>query len=315
MKRLIFALAVLVSASGISWSQGVSTKAKGEIERRAAFGLTVEHVDDKVREDGAAQLSAAAELPENDSYKFRLHLIVAKECAPCERLKWDLEKSPLLTPKWLRLDKIKQAGGREVIQSAEDSWMHVVFEPPRDPLKPERFAKLQITAYPTILLMPPLDGRYGDPGKVIRQLDKYENAAALDAWLTKHVLEHVQKFQPVNREPFRTAAGMEQRPNPYGPLPFPIPDTRPAGPLLPNGPLPIDPAFPPLVQPQPAPVAPGNLGDYLLIAVVVGNLALGGWALYRTYAKAHGQSLVVSDEQFEKLKAFMAGLMQQKPAT
>lgn len=229
MARLVAFLGLLLIAS-VAVAQGVDVPdtARQEVARRGAM---VEVVDQNVRDEGVAATAEALAVPADDSNKWFLTVIVGPNCAPCERLKKDLETSPVLE-KWVKLERIKQAGGKELLQSTDESYLHVNFEAPRDPLRPERFAGIKITAYPTILIQTPLDGKWGKPGLVVNQRNGYDGKPELlEVFIRRSIEDYSKQYAKEGHRasganfPERAEGEAANAGDAVAPPPFPLPSS------------------------------------------------------------------------------------------
>lgn len=280
--RLVAFLGLLLISS-VAVAQGVDVPdtARMEVARRGAM---VEVVDQNVHDEGIAATAEALAVPADDSNKWFLTVIVGPNCAPCERLKKDLETSPELE-KWVKLERIKQAGGKELLQSTDESFLHVNFEAPRDPLRPERFAGIKITAYPTILIQTPLDGKWGKPGLVVNQRNGYDGKPEL---LEEFIRRSIEDYSKQYAKEGHRASGASFPERAEGeaqgegaragdavaPPPFPLPSSDVDVPL-PSGPA--DPDLYPIrpLDPPGAGLAWRAAGIVLVVALVVAAIVVG----------------------------------------
>ncbi len=276
--RLVAFLGLLLIAS-VAIAQGVDVPdtARMEVARRGAM---VEVIDQNVHDEGIAAAAEALAVPADDSNKWFLTVIVGPNCAPCERLKKDLETSPVLE-KWVKLERIKQAGGKELLQSTDESYLHVNFEAPKDPLRPERFAGIKITAYPTILIQTPLDGKWGKPGLVVNQRNGYDGKPELlEQFIKKSIEDYSKQYAKEGHRasganfPERAETEAASGGDAVAPPPFPLPSSGTDVPVL-DGP-----ADPDLYYVGPAPafrwsVAWQIAGWVAVVALVVASIVVG----------------------------------------
>jgi len=144
-------------------SRNVAPSAKAEILRRGNF---VEHLGGDMRFADAEAIASAAVAdvmgqPADDNHKFFITLITQRGCAPCARLKADFAS-----------DKHLQA----LVNTTDhkQSWAHFNLYDAADKSQSFRWSKVQIKGYPTILIQPPRNGKYGDSKIVINQLTGYD---------------------------------------------------------------------------------------------------------------------------------------------
>jgi hypothetical protein len=275
--------------------------AKDEITRR---GNLVTHTEQ--RTGGTQAFTEATAIPADDSHKWFLTIVTASDCPHSARLKADLAKSPLKA--WVDL------------QEATKSWSHFHEYVAGDETQDWRWKQIKIGGYPTVLIQPPIDGKYGDPATVVYQQTGYDgDAEKLSNHMSVAVCRYVDSLalqkviQGGHRQADPSGAGQPLIgvDPPFTPAP-PTPDPTP----YPN-PYPTPyPTIPPLPTPQPAPqpslggllatLLSGMLGSNgLQTLVLLAILVLTG---IRTFRKATNQPLLLDDAAFESLKRMLTDL-------
>jgi thiol-disulfide isomerase/thioredoxin len=244
-----------------------------EIVRR---GNRVEAVNAAVTHEQSsadAEFLAALAPPADDSHKWFITVITLDGCGPCKKLLADWQSAPALAA-------FAQPG------NARASWAHLNVYAAEDETQTWRWQNIALKSYPTILLQPPRNGRFGSAATVVLQKSGYngkpeELAAQLRAAIEKHAQKHrsnIAKQQSPGVVPLAENAGsepltftsFEQKSPPFAPpakpsvLPLPnLPSVDPL-PLLPAIPPSVDPDAKPAPQPAtptpsdpaPAPVVP-----------------------------------------------------------
>lgn len=217
---LLVALA-MASACVVSWGQdkNVPQKALWEIQRR---GNLVEVIDGNHRADAATVKAAMMGIPADDSNKFQLTIVVAadKTCGPCEQLKKDLASPTPALAKFLEMEKRPDG----LLQSSDNSYLHVSLVPYTTAFRPEHFANIKITTLPTLILQPSLDGKKGDPTIVINQRGGRLPPDELAKWIGSSLDAYVNSTFAKN--------GFQEAGGPPAPFPFPSPQPGPNGPTF-----------------------------------------------------------------------------------
>lgn len=249
-----------------------------EVQRR---GNLVERLGTKAGNSVAAEFIAAMAPPADDSHKWFISLVVKDGCAPCAKLKADMETAPPLRAFVNPQDHTK-------------SWAHYNVFRWEDATQQWRWRGITVRGLPTLLIQPPRNGQYGDcksvvwqktgydgdPEKLAQDLRRaiYQYVAALKRPVTGAI--PVQGFRqagvltgpPPGYDATSDAASAEKKQRPglsqlegYAP-PFPpvAPNPTPA-PVLP-------PEWPPL---QPAPAGPASGLGMTIILGLLGQL-MGG---------------------------------------
>jgi len=311
--RFLCALAfpfLLASLPSFLVAQDVPDIAEREILRRGGF---VERIGDGHRADGPSLFAEAMRPPSDDSHKWFISVVSMRGCGYCDRLKGDFANSPHLRP---------FVNSRDHTQS----WAHYNVYQIEDETQKWRWEGIKFGGFPTLLVQPPRNGRFGDPKTVVWQKTGYNgDAKKLADELRKAIAEYAQKFarqqnqgvqrdetqgvrqavnqgsnyaQPGDYEPPFTPPPQND-PTPYAPSPLQIP------------PLPT-PTPSPVPVPTPQPLSPSSGLMSLFLSLLGGLLTSGGLtnllllglavlAIIRTYRKAMGYKLLLDDETYQKV--------------
>lgn len=273
---------------------GVPELARQEILRR---GSLVERVGPGWSNSLVSEVMGP---PADDSHKWFISVIVKKDCPACKRLLADLAVSPHLT-------------AYVNVEDHAQSWSHFNVFQAEDETQSWRWRDIRIGGYPTILVQPPRNGRYGDPHTVVLQKTGYDgDPAKLAASMRDAILRYVRTVRPRQfpRQGMRQSDEEEQAEPPaarYEP-PFTPPPTPPEIPRQPEPTVPFD------IPPTPAqPPTPTGIDLVSLLLSALASL-LGGSVLtnilllvlavmigVREFRKATGQKLLLDDEAFSRI--------------
>ena len=251
------------------------------------LGDMVQHVDG-VHGDPLAAFVEAMAPPASDADKWFITVITKRGCAGCEKLRRDWA-----TDRWLL------ALANPADPSA--SWAHYNVYDADDESQKFRWQNIVITGYPTVLVQPPRNGRYGDPATVVYQGVYGGNPEKLARDIIGAIRQYISRLPAAS-----TIAQMGEgehggiRP-PWEPPPKPTPTPPP---VFPDG----RPLIPPPVEPPNTTPTDGSPGMLVTVAgtsaVVTVVLTLGVPWLLRTIREwriARGKPTLLSDEQFQKL--------------
>jgi hypothetical protein len=257
------------------------------------LGDMEQHVDG-IGSDPADVFVEAMGPPASDADKWFISVLTMQGCVACQKL-----KSDWATNQWL----LALADPSD----PKKSWAHYNVYAREDRSQAFRFEGIQVTAYPTVLVQPPRNGRYGDPKTVVFQGTYGGDPERLARQITASIRQYVSKFeasQPSSHPAHRAAEGSIGIDPPWQPPPNVDPPLPNVTPVFPDG----QPLIPPSVDPPDAttPTA-GPWGTVLTVAgtsLVTLLLALGApWALqaYRQWRIESGKRPLLTDEQFQKL--------------
>lgn len=319
MKRNAWVLAfplLMLSAAQVCAQANVPDSAIAEIIRR---GDLVTHTGEGLHGSTADKFAEIMAVPEDDSHKWFISIITSPNCGACDKLKADWKTSAYLLA-FANPDDAKQ------------SWAHYRVYRSDDATQGWRWKAIRIASYPTILIQPPRNRRFGDPGTVVMQVTGYDgDAKQLATAMSAAIRKYVEKVTQTNRTSNSRSPGNQQalpdtQPNigydpPFTPI-TPSVDVPVINPLQPNQPLVIPPVVQPVVQPQ---VTPSILS--LLFQALGGTLAsqalpslllmvLIGVQIWRAFRKSTNQPLLLDDATFERIRQILLGLMpsQDNPA-
>jgi hypothetical protein len=292
-------LLLLVAATTLAQDlKDVPDVAEQEILRRGNF---VEHIDG-YRNDVTDLIAEALRPPADDSYKWFISVVTTRNCQYCEALKRDFSTSPHLKS-FVDTDDHQR------------SWAHFNVYSIDDETQRWRWDGVRLSGYPTLLIQPPRDGRYGDPKTVVLQQTGYNgDPQKLAGEMRQAIVRYVAKY---NQRPQRNGIGQAGEPTAqkvqqrsYEP-PFSPPSRvetvpYPTTPKYPYEVPPVPQQFPPqTTQPAINPLS-------LLVSLLSGLLGSGGmtnllllvlaaFALIRTFRKVTGQKLLLDDTAYQSV--------------
>jgi hypothetical protein len=236
----------------------------GEVLRR---GDHVEHVDGYGADDAVGAVFAK---PNADAAKWFVSLVKLPGCIPCERL----------LDAWSQEEKLLAFADPK---SPAKSWAHFNSYDLKDPTQAFRFEKLRITVVPTILVQPPRDGSWGDPGTIVAQIQYGGDPKALAGQLSDAIRRYCVAYRKARHDApqIRQQQGTDVPRGDRSP-PWVTPDAR--NPNCPDGRCPIDfdrfdrpntdPTVPPPTTPWAALAGYACAGFTLLFFGAVGVLLL-----------------------------------------
>jgi len=310
---LLSAMSVLLLVASTLLAQDVPDIAEREILRRGDF---VERIGDGHRADGPSLFAEAMRPPADDSHKWFISVVSMRACRYCDRLKGDFANSEHLRPFVNASDHTQ-------------SWAHYNVYQIEDETQKWRWEGIKFGGFPTLLVQPPRNGRFGDPKTVVWQKTGYDgDAKKLADELRKAIAAYAQKFSRQQNEgvgqgltdqsPGQSQYGQYHQPGDYEP-PFTPPPQNDPTPYAPS-PLQIPPLPTPVPSPTPVPVpspAPNPVSPFsslltLFLSLLGGLLTSGGLtnllllglavlAIIRTYRKAMGYKLLLDDETYQKV--------------
>jgi hypothetical protein len=289
MKRMALAVVMILAVAHAAPAQQPEVDT-AEVLR---LGDMVQHVDG-IGSDPADAFVEAMGPPASDADKWSISVLTMQGCAACQKL-----KSDWATNQWL----LALADPND----PKKSWAHYNVYAREDRSQAFRFEGVQVTAYPTILVQPPRNGRYGEPKTVAFQGTYGGDPERLARQITAAIRQYVSKFE-TSQLPHHLA---HQAPEgsigidpPWQPAPKVDPPLPTPSPVFPDG----RPLIPPSVDPPDAttPMA-GPWGTALTVAgtsALTLLLTFGiPWALrtYRQWRIESGRRALLTDEQFRKL--------------
>ncbi len=167
-----------------------------EVYRRGDY---VERIGQGPRSETESEYLAAMAPPADDSSKWFITIVTQPGCAPCEALKRDLMAKPELQA-FVNMTSPKQ------------SWAHCNVYSIDDETQAWRFQAIKIKSFPTILVQPPLNKKYGDPSTVVMQQAGYAGGSTqlaknLSKSIKAYIAKRNQTPQPVRHEADNYAGG------------------------------------------------------------------------------------------------------------
>lgn len=275
----------------------VPDSAVAEIIRR---GSSVTYAGDGVRATEFAQVMG---VPEDDSHKWFISLITTRNCAYCEKLQADWRTSRYLLAFANPTD-------------AKQSWSHFNVYRADDPTQAWRWKNVKIGSYPTIIVQPPRNRQFGDPGTVVMQRSGYDGdpeqlANAMSSAIRQYVAKYTETMRGGIRQPVleEQASGYDPPFNPISPDPgVPRVDNP-----FPTYPVTIPPTLPVQV---PTPnitsllfqLLGGTLGSPATTSLLL--MVLIGVQVWRAYRKATQQPLLLDDTAFEQIRQLILSITQ-----
>mgnify|MGYP000365604941 CR=1 FL=1 len=289
-----------------------------EILRRGAW---VERVGPPADDDLAARVADALAPPPDDSHKWFITLVVARDCLACEQMRADFEQAPSLTA-WVDP------------HHPQRSWAHWQVIQADDASQAWRWQEVTLSQFPAVIVQPPINRAWGDPHSVVYLRQGYLPPDELADGMRRAIQRYVAKLSAASRAPVggsRKAASASLPST--GAAPHALLDAGPpddafrqvarSSDVAPSGTSEAGEWKPPVAPPprlEPAKLLP-NLppepapGLALLLVQLVAALLSGQgtsnalllaillWQVYRHLAKARGIPLLLSDEQAGQLLA------------
>lgn len=194
LKRLLVMTLMLVSPAMLR--AGQPEVEKHEVIRR---GNHVQYIDG-YRAEADDAFEHVMGPPADDNHKWFITVITTKGCSPCARLKSDLASDPYL---------------KALVNVADPklSWSHFNSYLYEDKSQQFRWEKIKLAGFPTILVQPPLNKKYGDPATVVFQTTGYDgNGQKLATKITAAIKAYLGKRSAVVR--YRPAGHRQQVPAP-----------------------------------------------------------------------------------------------------
>lgn len=178
-----FLLPFLLTAQLLSFAQAQSIDPH-EIVRRGNRVEVVNAAEAHAQASEDAEYLAALAPPADDSHKWFITVITLDGCAPCKRLLADWQTSPALAA-------FAQPG------NARASWAHLNVYAAEDETQTWRWQNIAVKSYPTILLQPPRNGRYGHAATVVLQKSGYNGVPTELAGQLRSAIEKQARKQSI----------------------------------------------------------------------------------------------------------------------
>lgn len=191
-----------------------------EIKR---LGNHVQYVDGSIRSGADDAYVEVMGPPADDNHKWFITVIGTKGCAACARLKADLKRDEYLRA----LVTVHENDDNH--SDPRTSWAHYTYYLHGDKSQDFRWENIKLSGYPTILVQPPLNKKYGDPSTVVCQITGYDGdgkklatniAAAIKTYLSKQAERRQQGHRA------QLAAIVQERDAGEHPPEPPIPESR-----------------------------------------------------------------------------------------
>ncbi len=291
MKRVLLLIMVLSCATV---AQGGYVD-KSEIVR---MGDMVQHIDGNAHgQSDVDTFVEAMQPPEDDSDKWFISIVGSEGCGACQRLKRD----------WSQSSSLLALADRD---NPRDSWAHFNWYYSEDQSQAWRFKNISITEYPTVIVQPPRNGRYGKGSTVVYQAAGYDgNPGKLAKDIVASVRMYTAKLEnhPSVATDFGVNPPWRPAPNDEQAVPFQV---KPFQRLIPQV-VPDEVAV--KFQIPWAQIASLFMTGFSVPAII--GLVIWVVVVIRNNRKAAGKQLLISDEVFKQLTETMQGLADnmQKP--
>lgn len=147
------------------------------------MGDMVQHIDGRAHgQSDVDTFVKAMQPPADDSDKWFISVVGSEGCGACQKLKKDWASDPSL----LALANP---------DNPKESWAHFNWYYKEDKSQDWRFKNIKITEYPTVIVQPPRDGRYGKGSTVVYQAAGYDgNAQKLAKDIVASVRMYISKL-------------------------------------------------------------------------------------------------------------------------
>jgi len=278
-----YAASILIALSFIATAAAEPQVDVSEAIRR---GDMVEHITGiQITDAPAFEVMRAMQLPEDDSDKWFVSVISTANCQYCEILKKDWENSDYL-------QSIAIPGDQA------ESWAHLNYYNYGDKSQEFRWRNIEFRGFPTIIVQPPRNGKYGPPTDIVFHRAGYDGD---DQKLTRSIVDAVKlriKKEAERREVIRG-------PPSEHPIGVDPPwDPEPRTPREPRRPF-LLPDVPPVETPAPFPTwsLPTLFSGGPAAWVGYGAIA---WFLFtniREWRKKRGEELLVNQKMMDYLQS------------
>lgn len=278
MKNILLMLCLAVPAHADETSPQVFTP---EIYRR---GDEVRIVGEGPRDDLDEIKVDALEPPADDSGMWFVTVWTTPGCTSCEKLKTDFKRTP-------ELNSFVEAQGQM-------PWAHFNVYNGNDATQKWRKEQYKVISYPTIVVQPPRNKRFGSPEVVVFYQKGYDgNPSKLRDSIKSAVYRYAEKLV--------SSGGHAQKADVGGPPPFPSPFQQPTTQPFPT--------YDPNQQyPPPAPSVPYPSQNTAMLFGVLLMIAYAAWDMYRVWARGKGIPLVLDDATKEEIKKLIKDLLVKK---
>lgn len=179
MKRSLLAIAAAIACAAFLHAQPTTNPTppqadtnsdqvdRGEVTR---WGDTVQHIAGDERQ--AAAVGDVMGLPPDDNHKWFISVLGSKGCPACARLRADI-RADQAAQKHLGAF-ITLMDGDEMHSDTKTSWSHYNYFYADDRTQQFRFEAVKPKGFPTIIVQPPLNKKYGDPATIVFKREGYD---------------------------------------------------------------------------------------------------------------------------------------------
>jgi hypothetical protein len=129
----------------------------------------------------SARLADALAPPPDDSHKWFLSLVVARDCPACERMRADFQHAPALKA-WADPDDPSR------------SWTHWQVFQADDASQAWRWQDVPLSQFPAVIVQPPINRAFGDPHTVVYLRQGYLPPEELSAGIRRAIQRYMAKL-------------------------------------------------------------------------------------------------------------------------
>lgn len=164
---------------GTVYGQGdVHPEAVNEINRRGNYVELVDGIN-----QAPNIISDMMQPPADTDHKWFISVVTTNGCSACDRLKYDFANTKELKA-WANL------------QDPKKSFTHFNVYRYEDETQKWRFENVRFRGFPTLLIQPPLNRKYGDPSTIVAQVTGYDgNAKKLSDTIRNKMIQYVNTIQ------------------------------------------------------------------------------------------------------------------------
>jgi hypothetical protein len=178
MKRSILGL-ILLAVFGAAAAAQVLPGPQVDSDEVVRRGNHVAYIDG-FGDDKPDPIAEALAPPADDSHKWYITVLTTKGCQACEILKRDFEEHPDLRA-FVNVKDYKQSWSHFNFYSMDDATQNWRFKPPK--------SDLAIKGFPTLIVQPPFNGRYGKSSTIVMQKTGYDGDARKLARQMSHAIK------------------------------------------------------------------------------------------------------------------------------
>lgn len=187
------------------------------------LGNHVQHVDGKIR--ASDDYTEAMGPPADDNHKWFISIIGTKNCPACAKLKADLKRDEYLRA----LITVHETDDNH--SDTKTSWAHYTYYLGDDKSQAFRWEKIKITAYPTIIVQPPINKKFGPPSDVVCQITGYDGdgkklATEICTAIKAYLAKQAQRRDSGHRAMLASLVNQRDQSEPPKPLEPPAPQPQ-----------------------------------------------------------------------------------------